>query len=68
MHRGNVSGIILAAAVLHTDMALYLIGAVFLLIFLGVMFPAVWSTNPDRRRAAATVLTKILNALRSRSP
>lgn len=61
MHRrGNLTGLVLASAVLHADMALCLIGIVFLLIFLGVALPAVWSTNPARRRAAATVLTKIL--------
>ena len=66
--RGNFTSLILTAAVLHAEMALCLLGVAFLLIFLGVVLPAVWSTNPARRRAAATVLTKILNAPRGRSP
>jgi hypothetical protein len=34
-----------------------------LLIVLGVILPAVWSTKPARRRAAHTVLAQLLTAL-----
>ncbi|MGB7796422.1 MAG: hypothetical protein WA731_16325 [Pseudonocardiaceae bacterium] len=36
------------------------IGAVVLLIVVGVVLPAVWSRKPARRRAAATVLHLLL--------
>lgn len=37
--------------------------AVFLLVFAGVVLPAVWSARPARRHAAAAVLAQLLAAL-----
>lgn len=34
--------------------------------FVGVVLPAVWSSVPARRRAAAAVLKQVLRALRRR--
>jgi hypothetical protein len=41
-------------------------GAAFLtvLVFFGIALPAVWSSKPSRRQAAATVFGQILAALR----
>jgi len=41
-----------------------LVFAVFLLVFAGVVLPAVWSVRPARRHAAAAVLAQLLAALR----
>ena len=37
--------------------------AAFLLVFAGVVLPAVWSIRPARRHAAAAVLAQLLAAL-----
>lgn len=37
-----------------------------LLVYAGIALPAVWSTKPARRRAAADVLRQILGAIRRR--
>lgn len=37
--------------------------ALALLVYLGIALPAVWSAMPSRRKAAASVLQQILNAL-----
>jgi hypothetical protein len=37
-----------------------------LLIYAGIALPAVWSRNPERRKAAASVLRQILNTLSRR--
>lgn len=41
-----------------------------LLLYLGVVLPAVWSTRPARRRAAGQVLQMIISGItrRSRTP
>jgi hypothetical protein len=39
------------------------VGALALLLVVGVVFPAVWSRHATRRRAAATVLRLLLTAL-----
>jgi hypothetical protein len=39
------------------------VATLFLLIYLGIALPAVWSARPARRKAAATVLGQILKAL-----
>lgn len=52
----------------HVRIGLCLAGFAFLLIFLGVVLPAVWSIRPDRRQAATDVLTHVLNALHYRWP
>jgi hypothetical protein len=39
-----------------------------LVIALGVVLPAVWSTKPARRRAAHAVLAQLLAALPRRGP
>ncbi|MEU6591599.1 hypothetical protein ABZ923_20650 [Streptomyces sp. NPDC046881] len=38
---------------------------VFLLLYVGVVLPAVWSARPYRRTAARQVLTALLNALQA---
>ncbi len=44
-------------------------GVLALLIYAGVVLPAVWSAKPARRKAAATVLHQILGMLqRQRQP
>lgn len=35
---------------------------VILLVYIGIVLPAVWSAKPARRKAAAAVLSQILNA------
>lgn len=40
------------------------LGALALLVLVGIALPAVWSTKPARRRAAAGVLGQILMTLR----
>ncbi|UUU34300.1 hypothetical protein JIX56_33145 [Streptomyces sp. CA-210063] len=37
---------------------------VFTAVYVGVVLPAVWSRKPARRRAALSVLTQLLTALR----
>jgi hypothetical protein len=37
---------------------------VFILVYAGVVLPAVWSAKPTRRAAAAAVLQQILDMLR----
>ena len=61
----NLIHLALAGAALHVALGANLISVAFLLIFFGVVLPAVWSTRPSRRRAAAAVLTQILNSFRS---
>lgn len=68
MHPTTPVRLAVVVAMLHTGVWLYLISLAFLLVFLGVMLPAAWSTKPARRRAAATVLAQILTALRGGSP
>ena len=36
--------------------------AIFLLVYVGIVLPAVWSAKPARRKAAASVLRQILDA------
>lgn len=64
--RRNLIRLALAAAALHADIGVNLVSVAFLLIFFGVVLPAVWSTRPSRRRAAAAVLAQILNSFRGR--
>jgi hypothetical protein len=45
----------------------YVAAVVVLLLVVGVVLPAVWSSRPDRRREARAVLRLILLSLRSRS-
>lgn len=63
---GHVIHLVLDAVAPYVRIGLCLAGFAFLLIFLGVVLPAVWSTRPDRRQAATDVLTHMLNALRYR--
>jgi cbb3-type cytochrome oxidase subunit 3 len=60
----NLIRLALAGAALHAGIGANLVSVAFLLIFLGVILPAVWSTKRARRRAAAAVLTQILNSFR----
>ncbi|MCD2463727.1 hypothetical protein MBT42_09165 [Streptomyces sp. MBT42] len=43
-----------------------LLVSVLAIVVVGVVLPAVWSTSPTRRRAAASVLVQLLNATRPR--
>lgn len=61
----DVIHLALDAVAYNVRIGLCLAGFVFLLIFLGVVLPAVWSTRSERRQAATDVLTYMLNALRS---
>jgi hypothetical protein len=61
----NALHIALNAVAYYLQIGLCLTSSAFLLIFLGVILPAVWSTRPDRRQAATDVLTYLLNAFRS---
>ena len=36
--------------------------ALILLIYIGIALPAVWSAKPARRKAAAAVLSQLINA------
>jgi len=42
------------------------LGVLALLIYAGVVLPAVWSAKPARRKAAAAVLRQILDVIRRR--
>jgi len=43
------------------------IAVLFLLIYIGIALPAIWSAKPARRKAAAAVLRQILNACTGRN-
>jgi len=64
--KASVLGIAVATAVnLPVHVLLMLAGGaagLALLIYIGVVLPAVWSAKPARRRAANAVLRQILNA------
>jgi hypothetical protein len=47
---------------------LYLSFAALLMIFLGVVLPAVWSRKTARRRAAADILQRLLDFLQGGRP
>ncbi|GFE25938.1 hypothetical protein RB199_30385 [Streptomyces libani] len=49
-----------------SDSASSVLALIFLAVFAGVVLPAVWSSRPSRRRAAAAVLAQLLSALRRR--
>lgn len=52
-----------AGAAYYQPMVLVSVGALTLILVMGVVFPAVWSRTPERRRAAITVLRLLLTAL-----
>lgn len=58
-----VGGAGVVGAVYYQPIALGGVATVILLLIGGVVFPAVWSRNSARRRAAATVLRLLLTAL-----
>lgn len=58
-----VGGAGVVGAAYYQPMALGCVGALALLLVVGVVFPAVWSRDATRRRAAATVLRLLLTAL-----
>lgn len=55
---------ITVVAITKYPAVLYLAGSGLLLIFLFVMLPAIWSTEPARRRMASKVLQQLLDLLR----
>lgn len=67
--RGAGASVTLAAcAAFPSLLAAVAVGVTLLvlLVFLGIALPAVWSSRPARRKAAAAVLGQILGALRRR--
>jgi hypothetical protein len=64
----GVSGMLAAYAAFPSLLAAIAVGVTMLalLVFFGVVLPAVWSSKPTRRKAAATVLGQILGTLRRR--
>jgi hypothetical protein len=62
----NARGLTAALAVtLPVHLLLILSGgvaALVLLVYIGIVLPAVWSAKPARRKAAAAVLCQVLNA------
>jgi hypothetical protein len=62
----SASGLLTVSAAVSHLLAAIAIGSALLalLVFFGVALPAVWSSRPARRRAAADVLGLILAALR----
>lgn len=65
--RGAGASVTLAAyAAFPSLLAAVAVGVTLLalLVFLGIALPAVWSSRPARRKAAAAVLGQILGALR----
>ncbi|WP_327303186.1 hypothetical protein OG730_05875 [Streptomyces sp. NBC_01298] len=49
-----------------TSPTIVLPALMFTALFAGVVLPAVWSSSPARRRAAAAVLSQILMTVRRR--
>ena len=64
---GLVAGVVGRAGVFgvafYQPMVVEGVGALALLVVVGVVFPAVWSRHATRRRAAAAVLRLLLTAL-----
>jgi type II secretory pathway component PulF len=69
MHRSRpstaalTSGSVVVAAV-SSPMVLAVVAVIVLLVYLGVILPAVWSTKPTRRRDARQVLQQLLGLIR----
>jgi hypothetical protein len=62
------SGSVVIAAV-HFPMALVVVAVIVLLVYAGIILPAIWSAKPTRRRDARAVLQQILRFLQEpRSP
>ncbi|WP_274555448.1 hypothetical protein [Streptomyces spiramyceticus] len=51
---------------LTTDPVALWLALMFFAFFAGVILPAVWSSRPTRRQAAAAVLAQLLTVLRRR--
>ena len=65
----SITGVLAALAATSHLMPAIVAGAALLalLVFFGIAFPAVWSSKPARRKAAAAVLAQILATLRRHS-
>lgn len=65
--KASVLGIAAATATTLSAHALLIpisaMTALILLVYIGIALPAVWSAKPARRKAAAAVLSQILNTL-----
>jgi hypothetical protein len=61
----SVSGLLAAFTVAPHLLVAIAIGAALLalLVFFGIALPAVWSSKPARRKAAAAVLSQIIGTL-----
>jgi len=66
--RAGASAVVAVVIAAPHMVAAIAVGATLLalLVFLGIALPAVWSSKPARRRAAAAVLEQILATLRRR--
>jgi hypothetical protein len=64
-----LTGASVAVAVVHSPVVLAVVAVIVLLVYFGVILPAVWSTKPARRRDAHRVLQQLLRLVREpRSP
>lgn len=72
MHRSRPLAAALTGAVVtavHLPAGLIVVALMIVLLYLGVVLPAVWSTKPARRRDARQVLRLLINCFRlPRSP
>jgi hypothetical protein len=64
----SLTGASVAIAAAHSPMGLAVVATTVLLMFSGVILPAVWSTKPARRRDARRVLRHLLQFLREPRP
>lgn len=61
-------GVTAAATATHQPILLLVApGALLLMLIAGVVLPAVWSTKPTRRQAAAAVLDQLLTTITRRA-
>jgi isoprenylcysteine carboxyl methyltransferase (ICMT) family protein YpbQ len=69
MHRSRpitaalTGGSVVVAAV-SSPMVLAIVAVIVLLVYCGVILPAIWSTKPTRRRDARHVLQQLLRLIR----
>jgi hypothetical protein len=74
MHRSRpitaaLTGGSVVVAAAYSPMVLAVVAVIVLLVYFGVILPAVWSTKPTRRRDARHVLQQLLRLVREpRSP
>ncbi len=62
----EIASLAAGAALSHVTLSVAAIFILAVLIFMGVVLPAVWSAKPCRRKAAGAVLEQILDCIRKR--